>query len=244
MSLADVFGSVLLIEDEPPARQRLIRMLQTIVPSMRVAGEVGSIAQATRWFRDNATPDLVVCDIQLSDGNALELFHQRAEPLACPVVFCTAHDQFVLESLEAGGLDYLLKPVKQERLQAALLKIANVAKKTVSGPRYLVKRGVRMETISASEVAYFRTVHKMTLLVTHDERSFYIDPSLRTLEDELASHAFIRANRAFLVSRKSVKHFDALPKGRLRLSLSPPTQDDVFVSQPRAAIFRAFMLDG
>ena len=148
---------VVIIEDERPAVEHLERALAAYDPSIEVVATLDSVEASVRWFAKHAAPDLVLCDIQLADGLALSIFEQVK--VRCPVVFCTAYDQYWTEAFAAGGIDYVLKPIEQARLGKALAKyrdlrehfagrlealLAEVSRPAPSGwkRRFLVKRGL------------------------------------------------------------------------------------------------------
>lgn len=111
---------IILIEDEKPALARLERAIRQFDPAIEIIASFGSVSATVAWLAHHPQPDLMVCDIQLSDGLSLQIFQQVA--LSCPVIFCTAYDEYVMEALACSGIDYLLKPIDQERLHQALTK--------------------------------------------------------------------------------------------------------------------------
>jgi len=112
---------VVIIEDEAPAADRLKKMLAATGRGIEVAAVLDSLAGARAWFETNAglgavsSPDLIFMDIELSDGLSLDLV--RTARIGCPVIFVTAYDDYWQEAFEYNGIDYLLKPVKRERLE-------------------------------------------------------------------------------------------------------------------------------
>ncbi len=105
---------VLIIEDELPARAKLEDMLKKLQPDAMVVARLGSVAETIRWLTANTHPDLAFVDIQLSDDHSFEIFRQH--PVKFPVIFTTAYDKYLLESFEFNSIDYLLKPITEEKL--------------------------------------------------------------------------------------------------------------------------------
>jgi two-component system LytT family response regulator len=116
----------LLLEDEAPARDHLARLVSTAATPCTIVGAVDSLAALTAWLRTHPAPDLLFADIQLGDG--LSLDHFRATPPPCPVIFVTAHDDYLLAAFATHGLAYLLKPLKRPALDTALAKYRDLAR--------------------------------------------------------------------------------------------------------------------
>nr|XP_061804858.1 uncharacterized response regulatory protein VPA0021-like [Nerophis lumbriciformis] len=189
--------NVLVIEDEPPARDLLERQLARLAPELTIVASLASCAEAQAFLAAKPNIDLIICDIQLTDGSALELF--TSQPAPAPIVFCTAFDRYVLEALDVGGVDYLLKPVSDTRLTKALDKLRGIEKqfsqrstqeaietalKTIATKhatrpvRFMVKRGADFVSVRSEDVAYFSSEHKLTLLTQTDGTTSYLDDSL------------------------------------------------------------------
>ena len=113
--------TVLLLEDEYPAAERLQRLLAQAAPGAQVLAVLDTVAGALAWLAANPAPDLILSDIQLADGLGLEVWEQAVVP--SPVIFTTAYDAYAIRAFQANSVAYLLKPVKLAELQAALAKL-------------------------------------------------------------------------------------------------------------------------
>ncbi|WP_210517457.1 LytR/AlgR family response regulator transcription factor [Hymenobacter terricola] len=113
--------TVLLLEDEYPATERLQRLLLQAAPETRVLAVLDTVSAALAWLANNPAPDLILSDIQLADGLSLEIWEQAVVP--SPVIFTTAFDAYAIRAFQANSVAYLLKPVKLAELQAALAKL-------------------------------------------------------------------------------------------------------------------------
>src|SRR5581483_9101834 len=111
---------ILVVEDEPPARAKLVAALRLADPEARIAGETGGVDETLRWLETNPAPDLMFLDVQLNDGSSFDLL--RRAKVECPVIFATAYDEYLQQAFETQGIDYLLKPVRPERVTAAIQK--------------------------------------------------------------------------------------------------------------------------
>ena len=243
---------IFIIEDEAPARERLAGLLTAMIPPCTVAGTADSVATAGRWLRQNPAPDLIFADIQLGDGLSLELF--RATPPPCPVVFITAHDDYLREAFAAHSIAYLLKPVKPAALDAAVKKyrelgrhfVGNLATlaatldKPARRQRILAQRGTSFQPVAIADIAYFFSENKLTFLLTRTGEKCLVNEPLTTLAGELDPAQFFRVNRNYLVHAPAVKSFSSVGKGRLAVQLQPRTTDELQVSQENAAAFRTW----
>lgn len=249
---------ILLIEDEDPAAKRLQKMLKEIEPDAEVSDNIVSIASAVKWFNENALPDLIISDIQLSDGLSFEIF--KAIEILCPVIFTTAYDQYAIEAFKVNSIDYLLKPIKKEELGNAITKYKktkpaapsidiNQLLKTFNNPaaaykqRFVVRYGEHIKTITIEEVAFFYTEDKINFLTTKEGRRFTIDFNLDTLESMLDPKTFFRINRQYIISIQSIAEMFTYSKSRVLIKLNPPAKHETVVSTERSADFKLWLGD-
>ena len=113
--------NVVLLEDELPAARRLVNLLRRNLPVVDVLAQLTSVQEAVDWFGTHPEPDLVFMDIQLSDGEVFGLF--ELVTLHCPVIFTTAYDTYMLEAFHNNGIEYLLKPIKEQDVALAIEKV-------------------------------------------------------------------------------------------------------------------------
>jgi two-component system LytT family response regulator len=246
---------LVIVEDEPLAREKLAAFLRAAAPDAEIVAELGSVAESVDWFRTHPAPDLLFCDILLSDGMSFELF--RSAPVSCPVVFTTAFDEFLLEAFQSNGIDYLLKPIRQSQVVSALGKYRALAEHFSADyvtrlrnvthhnakrrDRFLVRKGVGYHVIRTAEIAYFHTEDKLVFLMTRTGQRHLVDMPLSAIEGELEPGEFFRANRAWLVHVDAVERLSPYGKGKLLLELTPSSRDPVIVSQERAAACRSWL---
>jgi DNA-binding LytR/AlgR family response regulator len=247
--------NVLLIEDEPLALERLAEGVKAWDPEIQIVGALASVAASIEWLRTHRHPDLVLMDVQLSDGLSLEIL--REVDLDCPVVMVTAYDEYVLEALAHSCIDYLLKPVRQERLARTLGKYARLRRHFGGdveelrrrlgepgmrpSPRIVGRKGLDFVSIRVDDVAYFFTEHKLVFLVDRKGVRYLVDRPLAALEDELGPRGFFRLNRKYLAHVEAIPRFRPGEKGRIVVALEPAPAEPVTVSQERAAAFRSWI---
>lgn len=243
--------NVIIIEDELPARAKLISMLQAIDPSIRVVAELGSVKESLEWLSNHLEPELAFVDIQLSDDHSFEIF--RKHPVKFPVIFTTAYDKYMLESFEFNSIDYLLKPITEERLKRSLDKIqkleqhffqGNVLKliqqQTPAKGRIVARKGTEFVALNADEIAYFFTDHKIVFVRDFQGRQMIVDKNLGELESELDPKTFFRINRKFITHQKAIDRFKP-DNGKIQIFLKPEMKEEVHVSKETAPDFRKWI---
>lgn len=247
--------NVLIIEDERPALDQLTRLINQADAAVRIAGTLGSIRESVSWLARNAMPDLILMDIELSDGRSLEIFKQFK--ITCPVIFTTAYDEYLMDAFGYNGIDYLLKPIRADKLRQALQKYETLRSHftgridallqtiTAEKPRYkerlLVKKGVDFVSIKTEAMAYFYSEFKITFLVDRIGQKFMLDKPLGVLEEELDPKTFFRVNRKYLAHIQAIARFKSFEKGKIRVDLVPAVKEEIHVSQEKAADFKMWM---
>ena len=241
---------VLIIEDELPARARLEDILKRLDPDTFVAAHLGSVKETLRWLEINEDPDVAFVDIQLSDDHSFEIF--RKHPVNFPVIFTTAYDKYILESFEFNSIDYLLKPITEERVKLSLDKLKILEKHFSQGNidrlikferpknRIVGKKGTEFIALSLDDVAYFFTEHKIVFVRDFSGRQLILDTTLTELEESLDRQKFFRLNRKIIAHYKSIIKFKP-DSGRIRIFLTPELREEVHVSKETAPAFRSWI---
>src|SRR5690349_1966986 len=111
---------VLIIEDEELAVKKLRKTLLSVDETAEVVNVTDSIRSSVSWLQENPAPDLILMDIELADGQSFEIF-DKVE-VRSTVIFTTSYDEFALKAFKVNSVDYLLKPIQKEDLQAAIDK--------------------------------------------------------------------------------------------------------------------------
>jgi DNA-binding LytR/AlgR family response regulator len=201
---------VLVVDDEPLARARLVRMLGRI-EGVEVVGEATDGADAIARAAE-LDPDVVLLDIDMPGVDGLAV---AEHPGMKPVIFTTGHAGYAVDAFDARAVDYLLKPISQERLERALARIT--PRPSAEPWRLVVLDGTLRVFVDAREVACFLADQKYVAFRYRD-RELLLRESLDTLETRLAPFGFLRANRGALVRRDAVVAFDAAEGGTLVLA--------------------------
>jgi DNA-binding LytR/AlgR family response regulator len=252
---------VLLIEDEEPASKRLEKMIKEIDPAITIVNTIVSVISSIKWLKENSLPDLIISDIQLSDGLSFEIFKDFDS--LCPIIFTTAYNQYAIDAFKVNSIDYLLKPVKKEALATAiekykklfsvkhqqfpdlskLLLAMEAEAKPAYKSRFVVKYGEHLKTIKIQEVAYFYTEDKINFITTTEGRRYIIDYHLDSLEEILDPAIFFRINRQYIISINAIAEMLAYSKSRVFIKLNPPSKHETIVSTERSGDFKAWLGD-
>lgn len=252
--------TILLLEDEYPAAERLQRLLQQADPTAVVLGVVRSVADGRQWLATHPAPDLILADIQLTDGLSFEIFEHVG--LSSPIIFTTSYDEYAIKAFRVRSVDYLLKPVKLAELKGALAKYHDLRAAfsplessqrlerlldslPLSGrtykSRFLVASGQQLLPLEIGQVAYFISRNELTTLVTHDGRRFVLDYTLEQLEKLLDPAQFFRANRQLLTHLGAVRRLHPYFNGKLKLDLHPEASEELLVSREKTPHFKAWL---
>ncbi len=197
-----------IVDDEAPARARLKTLLADIAAECphELAGEAGNATEAIE--RIAATlPDIVLLDVQMPETSGIELATSLAQlPQPPIIVFVTAFDQYAINAFDLQAADYLLKPVRAERLAQALLRAvgqrARKAGKPAGRQHFSVLERGRLLLVPVTDVIYLKAELKYLTLHTR-ERDYLIEESLASIEEELPA-VFVRVHRNALVAKNAI----------------------------------------
>ena len=251
---------VLIIEDEYGVAQNLCDILEEIEPGIEILSIIETVKETVDWIKNNPKPDLGFFDIRLADGDSFQIFEQIK--VEFPVIFTTAYDEYALRAFKVNSIDYLLKPIKKESLVVALDKYKSIYKKNISVDNdllistihelrlqqskkykktFLIHDKDRIIPLPVERISYFSLINELVFCFTHDNKKYLIDQSLDKIEAQINPDEFFRANRQYIVSRKSVKAAIQYFHRKLKLDLSPPPKDEVFISKTKANTFKHWL---
>lgn len=252
---------IAIVEDEPLTRKRIQSIVSyhrkeySTVSTGQSLGELFSILEVQESF------DLLFCDLHLADGLSFDVLKEFT--IRVPIIFITAYDQYALQSFDHNCIDYLLKPIDEERLLLALEKAEKyISDKNPSiiGPeilqqifngyqtktykqRFLAKFSNKIKLISVKDIAYFFTENSVTYLVCSGEsKKYIIDFSLQELEEQLLDpKEFYRINRSSIVSMDYLQEMKPYQNGRLLLSLDSPIFTELIVAREKVNQFKEWI---
>lgn len=254
---------ILIVEDEELAVKKIRKTLSDVDADADVVGVTDSIFATVNWLQTNPAPDLILMDIELSDGQSFEIFSRV--PVKSAVVFTTSYDEYALKAFKVNSIDYLLKPIQKEELETALGKYRQM-KKMYGGngnnelnmdalvkelqqklqpkefrKRFLVKHGQKLVSIEIDEIAYFFSDGRLNFFKTYDNRKFVVDYTMDELEDMLDPQRYFRISRSFYVSVDSIDQIHDYFGNRLLLHLKPAVDKESIVSREKVTDFKKWM---
>jgi len=236
---------IVIIEDEQLVANDLANILTHIGEDITVKKILFSVNEAITYFSENTLPQLIFSDIQLGDGYSFEIFKELQQHV--PVVYCTAHDHHALEAFNHNGIAYILKPYSNKNIKEALDKCRyfqhtfsspvnyDLLLKSISMPKQqlptlLVNYKNRIIPVKISEVAYFFIENKSVNLVTAGNAKYTVHNTLDELENT-TGNMFYRANRQYLVNKKSIKEVIHYGHRKLFLSLDIETDHEIIINK-------------
>ncbi|QEH42237.1 LytTR family DNA-binding domain-containing protein [Chitinophaga sp. XS-30] len=245
---------IAIFEDEVHNSERLIRLLKQCDVAVDVTAVISSVAEGVKWLEERHPVDLILMDIQLSDGNCFELFDQAEVKI--PVIFTTAYDNFALQAFKVNSIDYLLKPIELKELRRALSKYETFRPSTAPGidiakiadeflrrnsTRFIGKINNQLVYVKAQDIAYLQFVKGITYATTTAGQRIPLDYSLDQIERLLDKNLFFRINRQFIIQLDTIRKITTYYNSRLILQLQPAVEMDVIISRERVADFKSWL---
>lgn len=246
----------IIAEDEKLTADRLKTMITLLRPSFKCLAVFDSVSLAAKWLKQNPHPQLAFFDIQLADGISFEIFEQVKVDF--PVIFTTAYNEYALKAFKVNSIDYLLKPVNENELKAAIDKFENTRSSSTSidssqittlinqlsnsyKSRFLVKVGEHLKMINCSDIAFFHSMEKSTFIRNTEGRDYAVDQTLDQLELVINPSEFYRVNRSCIIGIKSIRDIVAYSNSRLKIVPTVKVDEDLIVSRERVSGFKEWL---
>ncbi len=249
---------VLIVEDEKPAAEHLVKLLHESEHELTVLHITDSISQTIAWFKNNFSPDIMFLDIQLADGLSFEIFNHLN--IECPVIFTTAYEEYAIKAFKINSIDYLLKPIGIEELNFAIGKFIG---QTLKEPpysllskkvellmqmlmhnyksRFIVNLGARINYIETPHINYFYSLQKSTFLFENSGRSYDINYSLDQLETQLDPKQFFRISRKYIINIGAIQDIITYSSSRLKLIIKESNEENIIVSRRKINEFKKWL---
>ncbi|MDP4223761.1 MAG: LytTR family DNA-binding domain-containing protein [Bacteroidota bacterium] len=249
--------NVLVVENEMPAAEKLVKLLKKTDRSISVMGVVETVEEAINRLQIRPLPDLIMMDIQLDDGLCFEIFETITVDV--PVIFTTAYDEYTLKAFKVNSVDYLLKPIDEKSLVTALEKFRKLYYndkdpfrrdfrqlinefRNQYKSRFLIKIGEKFRSVPASEISHFHINERNVFLRDYQGKDYGVDYSLDHLQDVLDPRKFFRINRECIVNIDSISLMHSYSSSRLQISLKNTEKNELFVvSREKVADFKKWI---
>jgi two-component system response regulator LytT len=248
-----MISNIVIIEDEKLNADRLKRLIREILPAVSIATVVESVSDSICWFENNGMPDVVMMDVRLSDGLSFDIF--RKVSITCPVIFTTAYDEYAVQAFKHNGIDYLLKPIVPEELEAALNKAAKSTAvhdgKTIENlisllrpkefrKRFLLPYRDGYKAILVQDVKYISVDYGLTHAFLYDSSEVPLPHTLEELEQQFDPQTFFRANRQYIINIDAVAEVRNYFNGKLKVFMKG-TDQEIIVSKGKALALKTWL---
>jgi DNA-binding LytR/AlgR family response regulator len=248
--------NILIVENEMPAADKIVRLLKKLDKSVNVTGIIETVEGTINYLQDESPPDLILMDIQLDDGLCFEIFENIN--VETPVIFTTAYDEYTLRAFKVNSVDYLLKPVDESSLAAALKKYKKLYADKSSfktdfrqimnefrnqyKSRFLIKISDKFKSVQVKEISHFHICEKNVFLRDLNGTDYGIDYSLEQLQSIVDPRKFFRINRDCIVNIDAVILMHSYSSSRLQLALKNTEKSDLFVvSREKVSDFKKWV---
>ncbi len=255
---------ILLIEDEQSSADRLCRMLEKEHDIVKVCASNAEVKSFFTGEKD-ADVDLILSDIQLSDGLSFESL--KTIPTDIPIIFTTAYDHYAVQAFQFNSIDYLLKPIDGEELKNALAKVKESLHSQCSGAgtlsstdaiaqilasvksqtiryreRFLIPyRGDEYLIIPVNKVCHITIRDGVVRLCTLDGKTYQLPMTLEEAESQLDPQRFMRVNRQFIVNAAAVQKLSTHFLGKMRVHIAAFNDTEIIVSKDKVATVKRWL---
>jgi DNA-binding LytR/AlgR family response regulator len=245
--------TVLIIEDEIKTARELQKNIERTFDDVIVITILATITDSVRWLKENAEPDIIFSDIQLADGLSFEIFKRVA--IKSPIIFCTAFDEYAIDAFKTFSIDYLLKPIDEDKLIQSINKYKmlkqtftetntseNIQKFLENDAKHQYKKTIlihhqeKIIPVKTETIAYFHYELGNVYLHISEEKKYIINQTLDEIENTVNPQVFFRANRQFIINRTAILTIENYFTRRLLVKLSLPTVEDILISKTKSPL--------
>lgn len=252
--------TIVIIEDEVHTAWDIQNCIKALRPEYQILAVLDSIESSVEWFLSNPHPQLVISDIQLGDGLAFEIY-QKIE-LTCPVIFCTAYDEYAIQAFQNNGIDYILKPINERLFESSLQKLDSIAqliapkydremmeqllKNFRSAPHkyktsFLIHFRNQLIPVATENILLFKVNHDTTEIFVRDGRKFQLFKPLDAIETQVDPRRFYRANRQTLLAFEAIYRIEHYDDRKLLVRLDGVASEPIIVSKAKSTSFLAWV---
>lgn len=222
----------LIIDDEPPVRDTLLKLLQKTCPQVKVVGEASSVASGIRAIREKS-PDLVLLDIKMEDGTGFDLLNYFKN-INFKIIFITAFQEYAIRAFGFSTIDYILKPVNPEKLAEAVKRAEqlhqhefntqlgalreNIENPNKKNKKIILKNLGSIFLFNVDEIVHCQSDGSYTVFETTDNQKIVVSKILKDYDNLLSGSGFLRVHRSHLINLKHIKRFDKQDGGNVIMS--------------------------
>jgi DNA-binding LytR/AlgR family response regulator len=248
---------IVILEDEAKTASDLKETLIYIDRSIEIVKMIDSIEASVDYFQKNGMPDILFADIQLADGLSFELF--KTVTITCPVIFCTAFDEYAIEAFKTKGIAYILKPFDEESIRKSLDKVKQLEQHFMSQnsllknigevllrqkahkAAFLIAYQGKIIPVSTSDIACFYIVDEMVYLHTFANKKYMTDYSLDEIERMVDPNQYYRANRQFILHFNAIVEVEPFFARKLMVKVGVNVPNNIIISKAKASEFLDWM---
>jgi len=251
---------VIIFEDELPAQEKLLGKIKEHLPTAKVVGIARTVMDAKALLVQHPNIDLIFSDIELLDGITFEIFENTK--LICPIIFCTAFDQYLLKAFQSNGIAYLLKPYDNEAFVEAIEKYETMfaaskepalspdlllefkalvsAKQQKYSTRFIVKKKEGIKLLNVTDIVSFEASGDFSFAYDNLSKKHIINSSIGEIESKLNPTSFFRINRSEIVNIDYITQIESHFKNRLIIKLKH-REETLNTSSSKTPEFRVWL---
>lgn len=248
---------ILIIEDEHYAAKRLQNLILEELPDAKIVGVLDTVQDSVEWLSSHIEPHLIFMDIQLADGLSFQIFEKIK--VACPIIFTTAYDEYALNAFKVNSIDYLLKPIEDSALQAALKKYQQIFpansrsinwenimvdmfdSKDHYKQRFLIKSGSAYAYLVTKDIKFLYSEDGLSFAVNEHGKKFHIDNTLDKIEKSLDPKKFYRISRKYIIGLGAIHRVHAYFNQRLKIETDIKSEEELVVARERVKDFKNWL---
>ena len=251
--------NILILEDEIPAYQKLTKCLDTFFDVKISQDWARSIVDGEQLLKEN-NYDFILSDIQLLDGLSFDLFNKIK--IEVPIIFCSAHDNYLFQAFNTNGIAYILKPYSQDDFNKAIFKYQSLFKKgdyktldsttidalksalqdeyTTYKKRFVIKKASGIQLLNASDISLINASGDFCLVYDNDGKRHTISQNLGSIFQQLNPKKFFKINRSEIVNIDFIENIESHFKNRLLISIKKH-KEKVMTSSSTTSDFRKWL---
>jgi two-component system response regulator LytT len=246
---------ILVAEDEEPARKELIEAIGRSGIQHEIVAECDSARKIESYLLGNDSPDLLILDIELEDGNIFSFLNRHT--ITIPIIFITAYNQYAIEAFKQYSIGYVLKPLVEEELYSALKKfrdlynhknlynaLSSLMKKSENEKylkRFAVGEGAKILVLTEDQVPLFSVQGKNLFVFDNNGEQYLYNDTMDSVCSNLDPDIFFRINRQHTININAIQRINPLPDYRMQVFLNIPTNEKLIVSFPKLHAFKKWL---